>query len=466
VIRIRTGQNSPTIARIVVDLADGVSLRSGDTPASGLEMDVLATTRPGAKLPYIANNGTAGESAAGTVASGQTARTDGPRPGTTPGDQGDRTAGASGTDQGGDPGSSAQTDPGANTTNPTTAKASPAKPVPAAPTEIRSLDVDTESSTAIRFQLATSAKVKPIVRYTPGTTQMLIDIPNATLALPDGVESDRSLNHPLISGVRMETIQETKAPRTRITLDTARILGYSLDIQSGSLTLELRIPRNATGVLADKLIVVDAGHGGSATGATGGGVCEKNCTLGIALKLRAELEACGARVIMTRTSDADVSLTDRSRMGNELGADLFISIHNDSNERSNSASGTSTYYHNSDPSSRALATCVQHAVMATTGLPSRGVLSDTVMYRSGFAVLRGSSMPAVLCEVAYINNQTDRRKLIDSQFQHRVAKAMCDGLRNYVEGSPKRMTPVFARPMPSQTPMPGESTDASPDAGS
>jgi N-acetylmuramoyl-L-alanine amidase len=168
---------------------------------------------------------------------------------------------------------------------------------------------------------------------------------------------------------------------------------------------------------------------------------------------------------MTRTSDADVSLTDRSRMGNELGADLFISIHNDSNERSNSASGTSTYFHNSDPSSRALATCVQHSVMATTGLPSRGVLSDTVMYHSGFAVLRGSTMPAVLCEVAYINNQTDRRKLIDPQFQQRVAKAMCDGLRNYVEGKPRRTAPAFARPMPSQTPMPTDSSNASPETG-
>src|SRR5689334_24606524 len=166
---------------------------------------------------------------------------------------------------------------------------------------------------------------------------------------------------------------------------------------------------------------------------------------------------------MTRTRDVDVSLTDRSRMGNEIGADLFVSIHNDSNERNNSASGTSTYYHNSDPSSRALATCVQHSVMAVTGLPSRGVLSDTVMYASGFAVLRGSSMPAVLCEVAYINNVNDRRKLIDSQFQQRVAKAICDGLRSYVEGAPKRTTPAFRRRAPGQ-PMPSDSSES--EAGS
>ena len=44
-------------------------------------------------------------------------------------------------------------------------------------------------------------------------------------------------------------------------------------------------------------------------------------------------------------------------------------------------------------------------------------------------------MPAVLCEVAYINNERDRRKLVDSDFQRRVAQAMCEGLRAYVEGS-------------------------------
>ena len=76
-----------------------------------------------------------------------------------------------------------------------------------------------------------------------------------------------------------------------MTLDTARILGYSLNVQQSSFSLELRIPRNATGALADKLIVVDPGHGGSQTGATAAGLCEKTYTLAIAMRLRAELES-------------------------------------------------------------------------------------------------------------------------------------------------------------------------------
>ena len=95
--------------------------------------------------------------------------------------------------------------------------------------------------------------------------------------------------------------------------------------------------------------------------------------------------------------------------------------------------------------------------MSVTGLPSRGVLSDKVMYNSGFAVLRGSAMPAVLCEVAYINNQNDRRKLCDPLFQQRVAKAICDGLRTYVEGSPRRTSSTSSRPIPD--PMPLDTSD-------
>ncbi|HLJ57335.1 MAG TPA: N-acetylmuramoyl-L-alanine amidase [Chthonomonadaceae bacterium] len=429
VTRLRAGQNSPTTARIVVELADGSAMRIGDSD-QGLTEAVASVYSKSGRMPDGIARGSQGGLAP-------------PAPNPVGGQADNRGAGQGATV---DPGSAAaglavdasQAAPAAGA--PKSAARAAGQPI-----EVRALNVFLDSATELRFDVATAGKVRPIVRYTPGSTAMQVDIPNSRLALPDGEDPERRLQHPLIAGIRLETLQGSGPPVTRMTLDTSRSLGYSLNVSQGSFSLELRLPRNATGVLADKLIVVDAGHGGAASGATCAGVCEKNCTLGIAMKLRAELEALGARVVMTRTQDVDVSLTDRSRMGNEIGADLFISIHNDSNGRDNSASGTSTYFHNSDPSSRALAACVQRSVMAVTGLPSRGILSDTVMYNSGFAVLRGSRMPAVLCEVAYINNQNDRRKLCDPQFQQRVAMAMCDGLRAYVEGRPGRSAST-ARP--------------------
>ena len=332
----------------------------------------------------------------------------------------------------------------------------------APPVIVQGLRFFTRDAQRVRLEIGTSRLAIPYAHYQQNATQLVVDIPNASLKLPDADSSEQSVAHPLVSGLHAEQLAQTP-PVTRITLDMNRVVGFSVEPSANKITLDLRVPRNATGVLADKLIVIDAGHGGSSSGAVGHGSegtrYEKYVTLGIALKLRSALEACGARVVMTRDRDVDVDLYARPRLANDIRADLFVSIHNDSNAHPDSASGTSTYYHMSDSSSRALATCVQQAVSAISGLPSRGALSDGILYQNGLAVLRVSTMPAVLCEVAYINNSRDRRKLCDPDFQQKVAAALCRGIKSYVEGSPLRekTAPTFA-PMPDDPAPPAEDT--------
>lgn len=307
------------------------------------------------------------------------------------------------------------------------------------PVDIKELVLHSESDRVMRLDIATSGRATAFMHYSPDSSQLIVDVPNATLHLNSADSMEQITNHPLITGLHAMQAQESP-PMARIALDMSRVIGFSVTPFNDHLSVELRLPTNATGALADKLIVIDPGHGGSSSGALGRGdgvVYEKDITLAISLKLRKELEDAGARVVMTRDKDIDVPLYDRPRLANGIGADLFISIHNDSNGRTNSASGTSTYYHLGDPNSRALAACIQKEVFAVSGLPSRGVLSDGIMYQNGFAVLRASKMPAVLCEVAYINNSRDRAALTSTDFQQRVAQAMCEGLRNYVEGRPK-----------------------------
>ncbi|HLK54946.1 MAG TPA: N-acetylmuramoyl-L-alanine amidase, partial [Chthonomonadaceae bacterium] len=240
------------------------------------------------------------------------------------------------------------------------------------PVEVHDLAFVPVDDKLCRVELATSGKPGVSIHYIPGTTQMVMDLANTRLSLPENDNGERDVMHPLVHKITAASVEGNR-PTTRLTLDMTRIAGFTISTTPDHCTLELRLPRNAYGVLADKTIVVDAGHGGSATGATGHNgvytIYEKDVTLAIALKLRTALEACGARVVMTRDHDADVGLDARPGLANDIGADLFISIHNDSNERVNTASGTSTYYHMSDPSCRAFATCVQHAVMAVTGLP-------------------------------------------------------------------------------------------------
>lgn len=462
ITRLRAGQNTIEVARIVVEMENGNALKACDSVANsqphivaGLDTIPMVVAKAGnpAKPPLrIAENRT---QASGKIGSGADNKSKSkiPTPDTQRHPTDTDTASSQHLEPDIDSGNPLEPDSVKGTgsvqvkPNPAQAGAIPtpnrggaasrgAKPkreMP--PVEVRAVNFITVDENRFRVDIATSGKAGANVRYLQDANQMVVDVPNARLNLDDPSQSEQTLNHPLVAGLKAEMAQDMP-PVMRVTLDMTRIVGFSVNADDNRVSLEMRLPRNATGALADKVIVVDAGHGGSSSGATGGSIYEKNCTLAIALKLRAALEACGARVVMTRDRDVDVALYDRPRLANNVGADLFISVHNDSNGTPNSASGTSTYYHMSDPSSRALAACVQHAVMQVTGLPSRGVLSDGVMYANGFAVLRASNMPAVLCEVAYINNAKDRRKLIDPDFQQRVAQAMCDGLRAYVEGAP------------------------------
>ena len=77
----------------------------------------------------------------------------------------------------------------------------------------------------------------------------------------------------------------------------------------------------------DALVVLDPGHGGGSTGASYGGVNEKDLNLSISLLAQELLEEAGARVVMTREDDRDMGLRDRAELANRLDADLFVSVH-------------------------------------------------------------------------------------------------------------------------------------------
>jgi N-acetylmuramoyl-L-alanine amidase len=103
------------------------------------------------------------------------------------------------------------------------------------------------------------------------------------------------------------------------------------------------------------VVVLDPGHGGRFPhdGAHGRGrLIEKNVALAVAQKTKALLEAAGATVVLTRETDEDVSLTERARVANEAGADLFLSIHCNSMESTEDRKvtrGVETYFLSPDP---------------------------------------------------------------------------------------------------------------------
>ena len=175
--------------------------------------------------------------------------------------------------------------------------------------------------------------------------------------------------------------------------------------------------------LEDKVIVLDAGHGGSDTGAVGTyGTTEKSVTLAVALKTEKILQDSGMKVVMTRRTDIDVASPDASNV-QELQArvdkippqaDLFISIH--CNAFTNPAShGMETYYHGANYGGQRLAQLLNEELAKFGGLFNRGVKA------ANFYVIKRANCPASLIELGFITNPDEEVLLDDDHYQNILA---------------------------------------------
>ena len=164
----------------------------------------------------------------------------------------------------------------------------------------------------------------------------------------------------------------------------------------------------------DKIkVVIDAGHGGSDSGATGNGMAEKNMTLAIVLAAKKSFDRDDRfQVSYTRTSDSYPSLSHRANLANNKNADMFLCIH--INSASASAHGTETLWSKGRNSvtqkkgltSRELATAMQSAAVAATGFTNRGLVDRPNLY-----VLKHTKMPACLIEYGFISNKTEAARM-------------------------------------------------------
>lgn len=308
------------------------------------------------------------------------------------------------------------------------------KPKPEAPkpVEVRGVEYRDRGSRRFEVSILADGPVKnPPTSMFRDPARFCIDLPNARLA-EGPVEKD--VRHSLVTGLRAS---ETGG-KVCVELDLTRLAAFDvLQEGSGRITITLETPKGAGGSLAGKTIAIDAGHGGVA-GARGIGCLEKDVNLAVALRVEKLLKDAGAIPLMIRRTDKDVKLDERPAFAERHSADLFVSIHHNALGGTNkSITGTETFYHAYDPSSRALAYCLQLEVLAQTGQYNRKVKSDYDRYPgSGFAVLRGASMPSALIEVAFIDNAADAARARDAGFQQKVAEGIVRGIREYFEGSP------------------------------
>lgn len=175
-------------------------------------------------------------------------------------------------------------------------------------------------------------------------------------------------------------------------------------------------------------IAVDAGHGGKEFGAVGGyGDNEKDINLAIAKNVKKELEIRGAKVIMTRERDIDVSLLDRVKTARKKNVAMLLSIHANAvpdGEDPNKNRGTSVYYYHNQ--AKPLAECILRSM--TEQLQTQ---NDKVRQGS-LALVRPTLSLSVLIEAAYIINPDDYLLLLNKNFQTNCSKAIADGVEKYI----------------------------------
>ncbi|KHL94667.1 hypothetical protein QW71_16825 [Paenibacillus sp. IHB B 3415] len=180
-----------------------------------------------------------------------------------------------------------------------------------------------------------------------------------------------------------------------------------------------------SGSIRGKLIVVDPGHGGSDPGMLGTtyDTMEKDLTLQTSLYLRDYLTAKGARVELTRTrGDQKPTLSRRVQLGQQLGADAFVSIHYNSSPKN--VSGTLTFFY-SEQNDLRLARAIETRLGAGIGLRSNGLSFGN------YHILRENPLPAALIELGFLSNPYDESIVRKAAYQRMAAQAIAEGVADY-----------------------------------
>lgn len=167
-------------------------------------------------------------------------------------------------------------------------------------------------------------------------------------------------------------------------------------------------------------VMLDAGHGGADFGAMYMGRLEKDDSLRLTLAVGELLQNAGVNVLYTRTEDIYESPVQKALEGNSSGADYFVSIHRNSSPYDNQYTGVESLVYNRYSAAGTMAENINMQ------LEQVGFINQGVNERKNLAVLRRTSIPAVLVEVGFINTDRDN-VLFDSRF-FEVARAIADGI--------------------------------------
>jgi N-acetylmuramoyl-L-alanine amidase len=320
--------------------------------------------------------------------------------------------------------------------------------------------------------LSNPRRLEVTVQHVSGTAAPISAVASAPVETLATVASTPTVTAPVIenSSSTATIVASTPAAAPSVSAMPEAVVSSSSAAQTVTASSAPTVSATAPAAAVHKRrIVLDAGHGGGDTGAIGySGTYEKDINLTIIKELKKIFEEDGGyEVMLTRSDDTFIRLDQRSSLANEKRADLFVSVHcNASLDKS--TSGFEIYFLSEKASDKQAAATeiLENSVLRleekptgkqamlqrllwsmvvnefinesseicsliTSEIVHRSHVEDRGVKQAGFYVLRGTQMPAVLVECAFISNQREEARLRSRKYQRQIADSIYEGIKRY-----------------------------------
>lgn len=265
------------------------------------------------------------------------------------------------------------------------------------------------------------------VNYDVVTKSMEINIPKDNVDLLTGVAS---ISDGLVEDFKV--VEESG--NIKVVIQFKKSIEYTILSNAIDNKVMVRVKRDSNLKPSDRVIVVDAGHGGTDPGAISSNKTkEKDVNLQISLKTEKALKDAGYNVLMTRDTDKTLGLYERPAFANNNFADLFISIHSNSTGNKD-VHGIEVLYapaaagSEKEEGQQILTKAIMDELLKATGAKKRGIIE-----RPKLVVIRESKMPAILIEVGFLSNAKEEKLITDDDYQNKIVGAILRGIENYFE---------------------------------
>jgi len=292
----------------------------------------------------------------------------------------------------------------------------------------------------------------------------IVTVENRRYVSLDQVATFYKMNQPVSEGAKFRlsapgrSIEGTNTGRDILINGVKYVLCFPVTVKNGQTLISamdvvkiiepILRPQKIQNAMAVRTVILDAGHGGHDSGATGNYGREKDATLDVVLRARKLLQDAGYFVRCTRMTDTFIPLEDRAEFANKNSNAIFVSVHFN---KSNTGGGTGleTYClaprgvpsmdeenlrysdfvaypgHVRDPENVALATTVHAALVRSLNLPDRGIK------RARFVVIKNIRIPGILVEGGFMSGTPDAQLIANAEYRQRMAQAIVDGVNRY-----------------------------------